>query len=910
MKWEVQWSPNHSDKFIAFNHEICLYKTVTAKDATKSSGCRNQAIKLSDESYAVPLSVIGDVQSLKCIAWYPHSNPDDLLAIGQGNGRVVITSFGCENRQADNSLRREFVPRHSRQCNALAWNPVSRNLLAAGLDKVRNDVSLLVWDINIQLTVRDIAGQDKPSRYSSSSGKQSPNMGTGMNDPGIMGNRPLAELSTSEQTHSVAWFPRDHNCLVAGQAQKFLRIFDLRDPTRPHSAAITKAVSGVNVDPHLEHQVASFSEGPPGVICLWDIRNFETPIMTVSQPSALASISWSPSRFGLLSTLNKDSSVVRLYDIQHAHFGAMFDGYDTDTAIIERTAQPSKSLISSFSWHPTYENQMLTVSPTGTISEYTIFERISVGWSPNYHLTIGCGRHLVECSKEASEASLEDDISTKMKRRALAGYGITAQDLKSISKITQDMKLLKLWTWLNQVKKIRDKVKKKGFKFYGIKSAISGDLTTADMTSTKTKSDSSYQEQRLVTTLYYSEERKTALSLCGWDFADSSGSLPEFLNKLQEQGKYERAAAIALFNSKIRQAIEILRQGAKVNQESSDKDKGKTLNMVAMALSGYTEEKRTLWREMCSNLCHEIEHPYLRAAFAFLTCEDDNFDSILSDRDIEVEDIVAFACKFLPDSKLVAFIKMLTSLMVEAGDLDGMLLTGVTPDGVDLLEKYVNRTTDVQTACLVIINSVQNISDEVKRDKRVSCWIESYRNLLDTWRMWHQRAQLDIHYTLKDSSQKPPQQVFVSCNFCGNSILTTPLPTESRPRRIAQYYTPANRPKIMGCPGCRKPLPRCALCMVHMGTPSQQNAKPPQLDVNAEKPAVVRSVNPFTSWFTWCQSCRHGGHADHISDWFREHLECPVSGCECHCMNLDSVAMAMSSEVTDVAKKTGSTIFQ
>lgn len=26
---------------------------------------------------------------------------------------------------------------------------------------------------------------------------------------------------------------------------------------------------------------------------------------------------------------------------------------------------------------------------------------------------------------------------------------------------------------------------------------------------------------------------------------------------------------------------------------------------------------------------------------------------------------------------------------------------------------------------------------------------------------------------------------------------------------------------------------------------------------------------------------------------FREHTECPVTGCGCHCMNLDSVAMAM-----------------
>ena len=25
----------------------------------------------------------------------------------------------------------------------------------------------------------------------------------------------------------------------------------------------------------------------------------------------------------------------------------------------------------------------------------------------------------------------------------------------------------------------------------------------------------------------------------------------------------------------------------------------------------------------------------------------------------------------------------------------------------------------------------------------------------------------------------------------------------------------------------------------------------------------------FGQWFTWCQSCRHGGHANHIAQWFR-----------------------------------------
>ncbi|XP_031568130.1 GATOR complex protein MIOS-like [Actinia tenebrosa] len=903
MKPQVLWSPHSPDRFITFGKDIRLYKSVTSQENS-----RGQVLQLSDKSHALLSSVINDDQLLKCIAWYPHTEPDDLLAIGQSNGRVIVTSFANENIQSDCGLRREFVPRHPRQCNSLAWNPVASNLLAAGLDKVRNDVSLMVWDINVQLTVRDISGQEKPSRHSTvQSGKQSPIMGPGISESTTIGNRPLAELATSEPTLSLAWFPREHNCLIAGQAQKYLRVFDLRDTSKPHSAAVTKAVYGVSVDPHIEHRVASFSEGPPGIVCIWDIRNFEKPLMTLAQPSnIITNLAWSPTRFGLLSTIARDSSVVQLYDIQHAQLGSSaYNSYELDASVIERSAKSSKTDISSFSWHPTHENRMLTISSNGSLSDFTIFERISVAWSPSSQLTFGCGKHLLDCTQDPPEPlSDEEDISFLMKKRAIAGYGVDLIQLDEISNVIQDPKVLKLWSWYHQVERLRNQGKRKGFNFYGIKTVISGETSQGGVCS-KSKIEQSYQEQRLRAKVYCSEERQTALSLCGWDFGEVNGTLADFLKQLQMKGMYERAATIALFNNDIRQAIDILSAASKAattNPNHNSKVPGMVFNMVAMALSGYTVEKEALWRQMCRKLCSEIESPYLRAAFTFLTTEDGNFDNILNESRIEVEDRVAFACKFLPDNKLASYINNLTAKMIEKGDLNGILLTGMTQDCVDLLEKYVNRTTDIQTASLIIINSSPNIPPEIAKDSRVNTWIQSYRNLLDMWRLWHQRAKLDIHYSLRDNSLKPPQQVFVTCNFCGNSILSSSGPSDSRPRKIAQYNNPSNRPKVMGCPGCRKPLPRCSLCLVHMGTPSTLPQKPPNIDLNAEKPKTVRSINQFSNWFTWCQSCRHGGHANHIIDWFREHSECPVTSCPCHCMKLDSVAMATPTEGADSTK--------
>lgn len=56
-----------------------------------------------------------------------------------------------------------------------------------------------------------------------------------------------------------------------------------------------------------------------------------------------------------------------------------------------------------------------------------------------------------------------------------------------------------------------------------------------------------------------------------------------------------------------------------------------------------------------------------------------------------------------------------------------------------------------------------------------------------------------------------------------------------------------------------------------------------------EDTADQRKLNASHMWFTWCQTCRHGGHAKHLLEWFEEHTECPVNNCDCNCMSLDSV---------------------
>ena len=56
--------------------------------------------------------------------------------------------------------------------------------------------------------------------------------------------------------------------------------------------------------------------------------------------------------------------------------------------------------------------------------------------------------------------------------------------------------------------------------------------------------------------------------------------------------------------------------------------KGINLSIVAMALAGINTTNNALWLSKCKELHSKIDNPYLRATFAFLTC-DCNYDEIL-----------------------------------------------------------------------------------------------------------------------------------------------------------------------------------------------------------------------------------------------------------------------------------------
>ncbi|KAJ8938879.1 hypothetical protein NQ318_016083 [Aromia moschata] len=814
-KLEIQWSPI-PNKFITWGSEICLYEVQPARG----------------NFYSWSIDI------------YPKSETDLLLAIGLSNGRVALSTFGPSEYDTRGFPGKELVPRHGRQCNAVQYNPLDCHLIAAGLDKYRSDSSVLIWDIN----------KFSMSSDSNSSGRLAVNTMA----PAVELVRPVAEFGTSELTHSLTWFHGANRLLACGMNMKYIKIYDMRDPNKMINSTLTKGIFGVCVNPYGDRHLASFCDNQ---IFVWDLRNFEKPVLTLQQNKPILKIEWCPTN--LLASLQKESSVINLYDIQHTIVG----NEEVEPTVMERVVVPgSPHNITSFSWHNLDENRLLTIAVSGTIKDYTVFDRITLNWAPTSNIVWSHGRKTM---KYASDMFL-NDISNKMKERAKSRYGLQEDFYKNAKLVDNNEVLSNVWNWLHISSKLVDDgiIRGTSCRHPGIISIISKidsnmnksetvTITWAELGNPNCQGSARY---------YRHEDRDKTLHLCSWPLDRDQAALVKFLEQLEKEGAYTRAAAIAVFNLKVQLAIEILSRAPDNTQY------GANLNVVAMALAGFSDDINSVWRQFCSTSRAKLTDPYLKAMFAFLTAENYNYDNVLSETGVTVDDRAAFACMFLPDNKLMDSIKRLSDRLCEEGNLDGLLLTGNSHDGLKILQKYLDVTGDIQSTALIAIRAFHaELGTQVVKD-----WIENYRHLLDTWKLFYERADFDIMLAQFKPNEKPPQQVYVSCNFCGKSI-SAYMHGLNRGRGQFQRMTgTANKVKMSSCPNCRKPLPRCAICLMHMGTTTGESDS--------------LKLAEFDNWFTWCQTCRHGGHAGHMTQWFIEHQECPVTACTCRCFAVDAVA--------------------
>lgn len=218
--------------------------------------------------------------------------------------------------------------RNSRSCNALAFCQADPNYLAVGLDKVRGDSSLVIWDIQsasptLSMGPRATAIADEDSFLSSA--RPHPRIPRG-DVSSRTDSRVLQQHAPTEIVSAVSFIPNSTNLLLAGISHRWLRLFDLRSPV-PSTTNVASKVHEIVTDPFDPHRVACFGDG---IVTVWDARRLPHPLLTFTEKDAHAdgarrrsnssftNIEFSSTRRGTLAVLEKDSAYVRFWDLREA----------------------------------------------------------------------------------------------------------------------------------------------------------------------------------------------------------------------------------------------------------------------------------------------------------------------------------------------------------------------------------------------------------------------------------------------------------------------------------------------------------------------------------------------------------------------------------------------------------------
>ncbi|KAL2256342.1 hypothetical protein VTK26DRAFT_1818 [Humicola hyalothermophila] len=405
--------------------------------------------------------------------------------------------------------------------------------------------------------------------------------------------------------------------------------------------------------------------------------------------------------------------------------------------------------------------------------------------------------------------------------------------------------------------------------------------------------------------------REMCLEICGWgrsyeaEFEEAlSASTPR-----RDSAWYTMVAAHALFRGDTKGAVQVLKKASTEHPEL-------LFVSLAIQLIGKAGDKDAKAALDFDEKVASRSDPYLRAISAIIATGD--WAVIANQRSLPLRDRCFVAVHNFDDDALTSWLDSQVSAAIETGDIEGIVLTGITDSLVDILARYVSKFNDFQTAALLLSVCAPRFIDDV----RTTAMRNAYRHYLQRHRAFFHRAKFDVESTKRSKHQgqptlQPPgRQIGLRCIYCdvetkleslpprsgGGSIHTITAGSHGRfgsagsgGRPIPNFMLPSARSSPapasraearsqqqtanpftdkmvaagVSCPSCKQHLPRCVVCLEVVGLPRSSGSG---------------SSNERTARFpTFCVACGHVLHLDHARQWFARHRECPVPECRCLC---------------------------
>lgn len=485
-------------------------------------------------------------------------------------------------------------------------------------------------------------------------------------------------------------------------------------------------------------------------------------------------------------------------------------------------------------------------------------------------------------------AALGKDPSVLVRDNVTRGYGSNALVNASLF----DSPLSDFWMWIHRAETLAPEACVGNFdlRFAGVlgiltgpSSSIAGGPTKGERALRGEDDARKYQDSQFASASAALVSRRRLESI----FAISSSSMlaqrklalhsigPQYeedfkivCQRLQQQGDHEGAARHAMLCGHLETAMTCLRACEDEN-----------LRLLAPIIAAYLSTKEFtpgsnsgVYADLCRSLSSDGESPWIRATFGLIASGGD-WREVIDESGLTMSERVAVALRFLSDSELLPCLRDLATESLSDGDLSSVLLVGLRiPESLALLQSYLNRTGDIQTVAL----GVSFVSPGLISTRRIDRWISEYRRMLDQMRLYIPRALLDSSIGrrgrqfaeqdrlegneanashVEDALLKAtPPSLLLRCIFCSVNVSGN----AGHGNRLAGGL----KKKTTICPNCSKSLPSCSICLRSTG--------------------LETSSDTATS-ICVCLRCRHGGHVQHLLNWFERTEECAVAGCDCAC---------------------------
>ncbi|KAI1202695.1 hypothetical protein F5X97DRAFT_286956 [Nemania serpens] len=385
--------------------------------------------------------------------------------------------------------------------------------------------------------------------------------------------------------------------------------------------------------------------------------------------------------------------------------------------------------------------------------------------------------------------------------------------------------------------------------------------------------------------------REVAMRICEWgkrsidlDWTDYA-KVPE---SEKNPSSITKAAARALFEGDFTRAVNILKAASAEYPE---------LVFVSLALQLTGRGDNGLAKEQLDfdDTVASKTDPYLRVISTLIATN--NWEMIANQDSLPLRERIYIALRNFDDDKLTQWLDDQLKTAMETGDIEGIMLTGITDNLVDIFAKYIEKFNDIQTATLVL----SICSPRYINDYRCQVWRNAYRAYLQRHKAFLQRTKFEVESTKKSKHRGVPtvtplsRQIALRCVYCdaeyelaskasrgGGPIMGIPSASTSQgPAQAPASTQSQGTGNLMAtsinagvsCINCGRHLPRCVVCLEVVGIPRSDK---PELSSDRE----VRLAAKFP---TFCLKCDHVLHLDHARQWFARHVECPVPECRCRC---------------------------